>query len=677
MLLKKCLINLTGALALVSSAHFDRPVLATERQGQSASVSQAQATPGSGVPRIILTDAVLERLRSLHGQDTDQSADIDRLVADAEAFLQEPTIGSEFAQTYPNQPEYLHRLGEKTVERLTTLGLAWRVTGDPRFAARGRDELLGLSKLDTWYPGHFLGLSRISLAVALGYSWLGDALDDDDRQTIRSALVDKAVREGVEVYERDQQDYDSGWVVPHLWVPPINVPDTLPGGTATADIVWPVASFNWNIVCNTGIAVAAMVVASQEPELADRVLRYARTSIRNGLALFGPDGAWPEGPMYGALAARDAATLITALDSIYGHDFDLSEAVGFPGFGDYLMHVTGPTSLLFNYGDSETTTDPVVLPWLSTRFGRPDYNWRKTGAPGYSLPAFDLIWRRDEGLSPVVRQPKTLWFGGLGIVTMRSTWSDPEATYVAFKAGPLQSHHNNLDAGTFVIDAKGVRWAVDLGRGNYHLPGYFTSDRFRYYRTATIGQNTLVFDGANQKTTGRAFVQDFGQFSNLTFAIADLSDAYGREEGSVRRGVALLGDSAVLVQDEIAGPLTEPTSWTMHTKAQIDPEGQRAILQQDGQELTAVILSPVPARFEVRSANPCETSYDLACSKQHPNSGVQRLMVVLDQDDRLQTHRIAVLFTHDGADASAGLPLIALEDWRLQATLHQGLSAQP
>ena len=33
--------------------------------------------------------------------------------------------------------------------------------------------------------------------------------------------------------------------------------------------------------------------------------------------------------------------------------------------------------------------------------------------------------------------------------------------------------HSNLDIGTFVLDAFGERWVVDLGADDYNLPGYF------------------------------------------------------------------------------------------------------------------------------------------------------------------------------------------------------------
>ena len=60
---------------------------------------------------------------------------------------------------------------------------------------------------------------------------------------------------------------------------------------------------------------------------------------------------------------------------------------------------------------------------------------------------------------------------------MRSDWLDPSAMFVGIKAGTNRVNHSHLDLGTFVLDALGQRWAVDLGGDNYNLPGYFGNKR--------------------------------------------------------------------------------------------------------------------------------------------------------------------------------------------------------
>jgi hypothetical protein len=65
-------------------------------------------------------------------------------------------------------------------------------------------------------------------------------------------------------------------------------------------------------------------------------------------------------------------------------------------------------------------------------------------------------------------------------------------TWLAFKAGNGQANHNDLDAGSFVLEMGGCDWALDLGADSYGLPAYFEKSpahgkRYAYYRKATAG----------------------------------------------------------------------------------------------------------------------------------------------------------------------------------------------
>ncbi len=629
--------------------------------------STASAVAQSLVPNVVLTQDVVQRIKAQRTTDPAFASKFDDLIARANAHLQSPTIVELLQKEDGEIHQAFRGFGERPVERLTTLALAWRLTGDNRYAERTRTELLQLSDLKTWHPENFLGLSRVALAVSLGYSWISETLTPKDHQTITTALIENGLKEADKIYDLDTLYFENGWVAPQRWIYPEPVPKTLPDGTATADITWPVSSFNWNVVCNTGMIVAALVTSEAEPELANRIIERAQVSIRNGFAMFAPDGAWSEGPMYGALSARDAAISIDSLNSVLGHDFGLSKSVGLERFGEFLIHATGPTGTLFNYGDSDAVTDPVALTWLASHFDRPSYDPSLFKTSPSSHLAFEMIWQQGPEWESVPARQTAYWSGGLGLVTMRSAWNDPDATFIGFKAGPLRSHHNNLDAGTFILDANGVRWAVDLGIGNYQLPGYFTDKRFDYYRTATIGQNTLTFDTGNQIATGRAQVEEFGQFPGFSFTIADLSGAYGKSKGTVLRGIALIDDTTVLVQDELVGQLKGPVAWTMHTEAQVSIDGSSATLTQEGQVLHARILSPPEAEFVLRSANPCETLYNSECRLQNSNSGIKRLMVDLNLDASASPQTIAIAFENESK--STYTSAVPLSQWSLGASL--------
>src|SRR6185437_13853424 len=117
---------------------------------------------------------------------------------------------------------------------------------------------------------------------------------------------------------------------------------------------------------------------------------------------------------------------------------------------------------------------------------------------------------------------------------------DPNATFVGFKGGSNAANHAHLDLGSFVLDALGQRWAVDLGPDDYNLPGYFGNKRWTYYRLTTAGHNTLTIDGENQAPSARAPLLAYWSSPDRALAVADLTAAYGKHGTRATRGIELL-----------------------------------------------------------------------------------------------------------------------------------------
>jgi hypothetical protein len=117
--------------------------------------------------------------------------------------------------------------------------------------------------------------------------------------------------------------------------------------------------------------------------------------------------------------------------------------------------------------------------------------------------------------------------------------------------------HSQADAGSFILDGARQRWIIDLGADDYDLPGYFdhgadnrSGPRWRYYRTQTAGHNTLVVDGSNQIPDARTPIIGNCVDGDCKWAVFDLSAAYGKPAGSIRRGAALIGRQ-VVIQDDV------------------------------------------------------------------------------------------------------------------------------
>ena len=84
-------------------------------------------------------------------------------------------------------------------------------------------------------------------------------------------------------------------------------------------------------------------------------------------------------------------------------------------------------------------------------------------------------------------------------LSMRSSWTDPEATWVAMKGrvpwgvGSDPGHPHD-DLGSFVFEMCGERWADDLGAEGYDVPEYFDLqvERWAIYRGSWAGHNVLT-----------------------------------------------------------------------------------------------------------------------------------------------------------------------------------------
>jgi hypothetical protein len=569
-------------------------------------------------PRLIAHDDDIQRLRQITTTDPVARDWLGKVRDRGTRLLGEPPV-----QHKVIGPRMLTQ-SRNALERVYTWALLYRLEGDRRFADRARSELLTVAAFRDWNPSHFLDVAEMAHAVAIGYDWLYDVLPPDDRVVVRRSLITLALRPVLDLYRAQR-----GWVV---------------------------AEHNWNQVCNGGMVVAALAIAGEEPDLATAVITQAVESVKRAMRTYAPDGAWPEGPGYWNYATRYAVYLLAAVEGALGSDLGLTESPGFEQTGLFRLHVTGPTGRMFNFADGgEREEVAPMLFWMSRRFDRPLYAWIERQFTGRPHP-LDLVWFDPRGEGPrASRVPPDAWFRGIDTVFMRSAWEDPNAVFVGFKGGNNRANHSHLDLGTFVLDADGQRWAVDLGADDYDLPEYFGRQRWTYYRLRTEGHNTLVINGENQDPAARAPIVAYSSEPDRTYAVADLSAGYRAHASRVRRGVALLDRRHVLVQDEIEAAAPLEIVWTMHTPAEISLDGPRATLRLRDRHLVARILEPAGAHFAVLPASPPPP--------QAQNQGIVKLVVRLP--GRVPGAHIAVVLSpsRDGTTSGPTPAVIPLAAW--------------
>ncbi|MBV8589844.1 MAG: heparinase II/III family protein, partial [Acetobacteraceae bacterium] len=440
-------------------------------------------------------------------------------------------------------------------------------------------------------------------------------------------------------------------------------------------------------------------------------IELIKKSLASSWSIFGrlaPDGVWPEGLSYWSLAMRYAGLMVAALESTLGQSFGLAYRPGFAQTGDFALHAVGPFGAAFNFGDSEPRFDVSSLAWFAHRFRRPVDARLLEEYDGWYLP-FTVIWANGARAEPGKTDPPTgKVFHSGDLACFRNTWSTKPAArpvYVAIKGGNVFTTdsgssgrpedlllHAQADAGSFIVDGAKQRWIIDLGPDDYDLPGYFdhgsdwkSGPRWRYYRTQAAGHNTLVIDGCNQLPNAHAPIIGDCVDGDCKWAVFDLSAAYGKPPGSIRRGAALIGRQ-VVIQDEIAPEVSGTVIWTVHTCAEpVSVTGGVARFRLGEDRFTARILAPEAARFEI-GYPPEPHSYPIADVRQlHGRSGVSadgasvsELPRRADHDGqraggpvirRLQiiwpegTRRVTVALLPDCDDDGLSLPITPLNEW--------------
>jgi hypothetical protein len=340
--------------------------------------------------------------------------------------------------------------------------------------------------------------------------------------------------------------------------------------------------------------VGALAVAEDEPELARDVVTNATQSLRRAMVTLAPDGGWPEGPSYWCYALRFMAFFVSSAETALGTDFGLKASPGFADAGMFRIHGTGPSGQVFNFADAGAgLPNSFEMMYFSRAFNRPVYAEHQRQYRSKNT-IFDLIWYNPRGTkAELLSLPRDAYFRGVEVASLRSHWGDPNALFVGFKGGDNTAQHGNLDVGTFVLDALGQRWAVELGADNYDLPGYWGKEqRWQWYRTKTAGQNTLVLNDANQNIQAKAAIVAFHSSAARSYAIADLSEGYAAHARHVRRGVEMLGGREVLMQDEVDSEKPVKLDWGMHTTAQIAVTGKTARLTLNGKQMSVTLMEP-------------------------------------------------------------------------------------
>jgi len=209
--------------------------------------------------------------------------------------------------------------------------------------------------------------------------------------------------------------------------------------------------------------------------------------------------------------------------------------------------------------------------------------------------------------------------GANPVCMMRTSWSDPNAIFVGFKAGSASVNHGHMDIGSFIMESDGSRWATDFGMQDYEsleskgiqvFGRTQDAQRWSIFRINNRAHNTLTIDNQLQLVKGYAKIDQSSDNANFMFAKSDLSSVYGNQLASATRGVAIVDQKYVVVQDELVAA-NKPTTvrWTMLTSATPKLSSGSISFSKEGHTLLLKVNASSKIKMKTWSTEPT-TNYD-------------------------------------------------------------------
>lgn len=550
--------------------HFDRP------DGNEIYDAVKSSEVFGKHPRMLATKEEFQKLSARFQTDKELLDIYKSFLVSCEASITQPL--SKY-----DKPDGLRLYGAivTSATLINRLGTAYQLTGDAKYAERAWQEIENILSWNDWNcDAHYLDTGEAVPFIAVGYDCIYEYLTPD-----RRALFTKRFQE---LY----LDYAVGACMGTSKF-------TLHDSRNTAS--------NWGAVCGSGMLHAAFLLIDEEDEnslltkkckfLASQVIQ----SLEFPLGQIFPNGTTTEGFVYWDYYLTSLSRATDLLVRMCSDDYSLLSAPGFDKSVDYGLY--GQTAIgAWPY--SETAMDlGVYFPmsmFLYSKLTGDDEKIQVLEAVKNELNIAGsvnyLLWNGGNLKDTKINYPLDYYAPGDEISVMKSSWTDKNAIYLGALGGTTSITKSHFDKGTFLFEALGERWFIDLGKDNYDINDngtYWHEElRNRLYRLRTEGHNCLVInptpDNFGQEADVAAKVIRHESSDRGSISVYDLTDIYGDRTNGYIRGFYMCDDrDAVMIQDEVSLNAGSELYWFAHTKANAEllPDRKSVILKQNGKEI--------------------------------------------------------------------------------------------
>jgi len=539
-------------------------------------------------PRLFFTAESIRQFRQRIARNEDVRQAWVKMRERADRMLEDELVSREYSEGGSGQHGNYNRPSGHIARMGPTLGLAYRMTGDKRYADKLRQALLHYGTFSRWAgdaghdpPWHSeLNTARFCFGYAVGYDCIYDFLSETERKTIARSMVKLGICPTL-----------NDWV---LGEKRIHALDSM--------------GHNWWSVCVSMAGLAALSLVDDEPQAQGWVERvsdsflewfyYSGNILQNKSTNFDAEGAFYESVNYADYALSEYLLFRLAYSNTYP-DSEPPEIGLLEKVGDFFIDTCYPTSasmLSANFGDSKLTTDGAETVRLlgANGYEADEYRWYlgRTN-PGLDDPVA-LVCCRPEVTAAIPEDlPRSAIYSDIGWAVMRSSWAD-DATMLAVKCG-FAWNHAHPDSGSFILFHAGKPLIIDSGNCSYSRREYTS-----YYRQSKA-HNVILHDGRAQNPEdcggGDRAVATSGHLHNLLDLAGFryvLADATGPTSWKFSRNYRhfMWIDDVILIVDDVRAHEAGKLEWLLHYAESAEKRGRDLLISNGPAQVLVRPLFP-------------------------------------------------------------------------------------
>lgn len=492
-----------------------------------------------------------------------------------------------FDDTYwlPTYGSYVDLI-RTSAEMVELNALVYALTGDTEALEAARKNLVRMCQWKQWcHPwvlkhGQFtywpVGLAAASLGIA--YDLIFDQLTEDERKSVRTALMEKHIIPTFKEYYRANRVpfHASNWI-PHTT------------GSALVDIA--------------AIYGDDPELESLEPYLTGILMKF-KAHLQWS---FDRDGAYGEGWGYHYFDLFSLSHAVPCLKRVF--NVDLLQDTNVKNSYLYPLYAFKPPHELIDYGDTHNEISGLSnFAWLVKSTRDPLLNWfyHRTN----NNESADFIYYDDSipQTSPG-NIPNSRFFRDRGVLVSRTGW-EPNSTVFIEKSGPFYNH-NHIDQGSFFLSVNGETLIDEAGWAGYYDDPWYWS-----YFIQPRGHNTVLVDddpesqqigdlpGGVSALKNYCTTESFLCSEFYDMARQELSPVYRSKLSNFSRGVIFYKPYYIVFFDNIhSADQPVQLSWLIHTpdKSRVNVYPDYTGIQGRNASVLLKTLFPLNADIDIQS----------------------------------------------------------------------------